>query len=104
MYAVVDQMPTYLAGGNEGLAAFIRQNFRYPVQHLRDQVEGKTYVALIIDRSGRIRRPVIVRALTQACDAEVLRLVGLLGEFAPGRLNGQPVDVLLVWPFDFTMR
>lgn len=100
VYAYVEQWPEY-PGGVEPLQAFLRRQLRYPPQYVRTHIEGRLFVAFILDRNGQVQRPAVVKGLAEHCDAEALRVVRLLPPFAPGRHHGQPVDVRYVLALRF---
>jgi TonB family protein len=92
VYSSSDPSPEY-PGGVEQMQAFLLRQLRYPPQYRRATIEGLVFVNFVVDRTGQVQRPTIVKGLAEYCDAEALRAISLLPRFTPGRYNGEPVDV-----------
>ncbi|HEX8428112.1 energy transducer TonB [Hymenobacter sp.] len=100
VYTNVGQMPVYKDGGAQALPLFIKNNLRWPKEAA--EVEGRVFVAFVIDKAGGVRDAKVVKGLHPALNIEALRLVQLLnGQFTPGRQNNRPVDVHYTLPITF---
>lgn len=86
-YAAVDELPV-LVGGLEGL----HRRVRYPEAAVRAGIQGRVYVQFVVDESGRVVDPQVVRGIGGGCDEEALRVIAQ-ARFEPGRLDGRPVRV-----------
>lgn len=100
IYATADQMPQYGAG-----PADINQLVRYPKQALSRQTQGIVFASFVVDETGRIASPKIIRGIGDGCDEEVLRVLRQTsGRWKPGRQEGQPVKVRLTLPIRFSFQ
>ncbi len=90
-------------GGDMALNKFIADNIKYPPQAVSDKVEGMVMVRFIINSEGYVVSPTILRGLTPECDAEVLRIVGLMPRWLPSMQDGVAVDVDFVLPITFKL-
>ena len=99
-YTYVEQMPQY-EGGQQALNYFIYKNTQYPALASRNGVVGRVFVHFVIDETGQLSEPTILKGLGSGCDEEALRVTRLLPAFTPGRQRGIPVKVsyTLVVPF-----
>ena len=102
IYTMVEQQPQF-SGGDFILMEFISHNLRYPAIDLKQRVQGRVIIQFVIDKSGKVRDPKIVRSVSPTTDAEALRVVNLLPDFIPGRQNGEPVSVTYTLPIVFSV-
>ncbi len=99
----VEQMPEY-PGGNGAILQSLAQNVKYPKEALRYRIQGKVYVKFVVDETGHVVDPVVLRGIGSGCDAAAVRAVQGLARFTPGRQNGVPVKVYYNVPIAFTIR
>jgi TonB family protein len=100
VYDYVEQQPQF-PGGDSKVLELISQNLRYPSIDLKQGVQGKVIVQFIIDKSGKVRDPKIMRSVSPTLDAEAIRVVNLLPDFIPGRQKGEAVSVKYIIPIAF---
>lgn len=95
---VVEYMPEPV-GGNEKFLAAIKTNLRYP-EGLT--VNGRVYVAFVVDTTGELKDFSIMRGFHPLADEEALRALRELNyHFKPGRQAGKPVSMRFVMPIVF---
>ncbi|TGD78539.1 energy transducer TonB [Hymenobacter wooponensis] len=100
IYNSVEQMPQYGAGPAE-----INQLVRYPSQALSNQTQGVVFASFIVDETGRVNSPRIVKGIGDGCDEEVLRVLRQTsGHWQPGKQEGQAVKVRLTLPIRFAFE
>ncbi len=97
LYDFLDQVPILL-GSMESLI----KEVQYPERARRANLEGRVTVAFIVDVNGSVRLPTVTQSLGAGCDEEALRAIQL-ARFAPGRLNGVPVNVITSLTFVFVL-
>lgn len=90
-----DSYPEY-PGGIIAMRSFLSENIIYP----SDSVEGKVYVSLIVDTSGRVKDVKIKRSLSSLADTEVIRVVKLM-IFKPAIADEKPVNSKISFPISF---
>ncbi|MET4107309.1 TonB family protein [Hymenobacter sp. UYP22] len=91
------QMPRYGQG-----PADINRLIRYPRAAQEAQTEGLVFASFVVDETGRVTQPRIVRGLGNGCDEEVLRVLRQTsGRWVPGQQDGRFVKVKLVLPIRF---
>ncbi|WP_066756851.1 M56 family metallopeptidase [Crocinitomix algicola] len=103
VYEVVDESPIF-KGGQEGMSAFIVENVTYPKELVDEGVEGNVFVEFIVNADGRIENPLIKRGVHPELDAEALRVVSLMPDWTPGKLDGKDVAVKFVLPISFRLN
>jgi TonB family protein len=85
------------------LVQAVFSNVRYPAEARKNGVEGTVYAKFIIEKDGSITKPEIIRSLGSGCDEEVLRVIGLMPKWSPGKKDGQPVAVSFMLPVKFKL-
>ena len=95
VYVVSDEAPE-LVGGLDRL----HRKIRYPQRAADAGVQGRVYVAFIVNEKGRVQNPKIVQGLGYGCDEEVLRVIRT-ARFKPGKVDGRSVKVRHTLYVDF---
>lgn len=89
-------------GGEEALAAFLKQNLHYPEEALRQQKSGTVFVGFNIDEKGKLSDfEVKSRRIGFGLEEEALRVLKLMPEWEPGLQNGKPSAVRFNLPVRF---
>lgn len=97
LFIVVENMPE-LIGGQAG----IQSKVEYPAVAKRAGIEGRVTVQFIVDKSGNVKNPKIIRGIGGGCDEEALRVVSQ-AKFTPGKQRGRNVEVQMSLPILFRL-
>lgn len=99
-YFLVDSMPEYPGGQSEMLKFFVT-NFKYPAE-----IDAccKIIVEFIVDTTGQITDLKVIRNLQKDFDNETLRVIRLMPKWKPGKLNGRPVNVKIILPWNISLQ
>lgn len=100
VYTKVDEMPKF-PGGDSGLYSFIASNLNYPAMAIENNVQGRVIVQFVVKKDGSIGDVTVKRSVDRDLDAEAVRVCKKLPKFIPGKLNGQPVNVMYTVPITF---
>lgn len=79
-YEVMPEFP----GGEIALRAFIKNYMVYPVEAIKDSLQGKVYVTFIVTKTGKIENAEIARGIHPVLDKEAIRVVSLMPDWKPG--------------------
>ena len=101
-FTFVEQMPQFV-GGDKALIKYIEDHVVYPESARKKGIEGKVIVKFVIDETGAVTKPQIMRGIDADCDAEALRVVRTLPNFIPGKQNGKNVKVDYMLPIVFKL-
>ena len=92
-----DIMPEIIGGMDE-----LKKNIKYPDKAKLNGVEGKVFVKVFIDESGKVVKTSILKSAgTDLDDAAVYAIRKL--NFKPALANGKPVKVVIVIPIAFKL-
>ena len=96
-----EKMPEY-KGGLDSLYKFLHRN----IKSSKDKGQGNVYVRFVVEKDGTIKRPNILKSLTnsKALDDEVLRVIKKMPKWIPARNNGQAVAVYMTIPITFRLK
>ena len=97
VYAEAQPMPAYRPG-----PVALDELVRYPAAARAHGTAGNVFVSLVVDETGRVLQPKVLRGLGDGCDAEALRVLRQSsGHWTPGQRAGRLVKVKLLVPIHF---
>lgn len=94
-------MPEFSGGS---VNKYIADNLRYPAAAKEKGIEGKVYVQFIVDTTGKVIYPKIIRGVSPELDAEALRLIREMPEWKPATNFGKPVTMSYTLPIYFPLK
>ena len=80
-------------GGMNGLTHYLKTHTQYPAEAQKNQVKGVIYVSFLVDPTGFIHSPKIIRGLGFGCDEEVLRLLSQMPTWKAAQHQGKPIEM-----------
>jgi TonB family protein len=78
-------------------------NIKYPAEAREKGVEGMVVVKFVIEEDGSVTSPEIIKSVGSGCDEEVLRVIGEMPKWVPGKKDGKPVAVSFSLPVKFKL-
>ena len=105
-YYDCDQRPTFCNSAN--IAAFMEKwvypNIKYPVEAVRDGIQGRVMVDFIIGTDGKVTDVRVVRSVDPDLDEEAIRVVSSSPKWKPGKMAGNKVRTSITIPVEFRLR
>ena len=99
---MLEQLPSY-PGGMSKFVRWLTDNLKYP-QKARDQrLQGLVVASFIINEDGSIDNISIRTPLSDECDKEVIRVLGKMEIWTPGKRNGKACRTLFCIPVEFKL-
>ena len=97
--------PAEFPGGGKALMDFIKTNLKYPESALKDSIQGRCHVKLLISDQGEVQKIQITKNIPECpdCDKEVIRIMRLMPRWKPGRVNGKNVNSYYRIPVTFRL-
>jgi len=96
---VVVENPPVLIGG----IAAVQSHISYPPLALKAGIEGRVIVQFVIDKTGKVLDPIVIRGIGGGCDKEAVLAV-LKAKFQLGLQRGKPVSVRYTLPITFRIN
>lgn len=92
IYEIVDEYASF-PGGYAEAKAFVAKNLRYPEKMKEAAIEGRTLLSFIVSDKGVISNIQVSRGLPgcKECDDEAVRVMKLMPNWIPARINGKAV-------------
>ena len=103
IYDKVDVMPEF-KGGTEALMKYLGNNVKYPKEAKENKIEGKVYVAFVIDNNGNIKDVSLAKSANKHLDKEALRVVKIMPKWSPGKKDNKNVSVKTTLPIAFKLQ
>lgn len=97
-FVFVEEMPQL-----KGDLMELQRQIRYPEMARKAGIEGRVHIQFIVDETGSVVDPFVVRGIGGGCDEEALRVVRT-AEFSPGMQRGKPVRVQYSLPIYFKIQ
>ncbi len=94
--------PIY-TGGTNVLEKELQTNLIYPELAKENGIEGDVRLKLSINKNGEIINIKVLETLGGGCKHEAIRLVKLLSDWEPARLNGHTIDSDIVLKINFSL-
>ena len=85
-------------------ARFIAKHLKYPEIAAENGVYGRVTLQFVIDESGKLVDPVILKGVDPALDAEALRVVLSSPRWTPGMQRNKAVKVSYTFPINFRLQ
>lgn len=103
IYTFVEKMPEF-PGGSDNLYKFLGNNVKYPKSERKKNIEAKVLLTFVVGKDGKIIDPKVVNDPPPAFANECLRVIGLMPNWIPGKLNNEPVNVKYTLPIKFQIN
>ena len=102
MYPDAVEEPDVTSTMKGGLEELLR-SMRYPESARKAYIQGRVFVAFVVDEEGNVLSPMVTKGIGGGCDEEVVRVISNT-KFNPGRHDGKPVKVIMSTSATFKIR
>lgn len=99
----IETLPEY-KGGEKALVQFFGENLIYPSECAENDIEGKVVVKFVVLSNGNVDFVEVIKSVHPLLDAEAVRVISLLNDWIPGKLNGEAVNVYYTLPVNFKLQ
>ena len=90
--------------GFPALYAYFDAALTYPLEALKDSLEGTVLVQFTIDRQGKPQDLKVIQSLGKYFDDEALKVVQSMPQWKPATVNGTPVESRISIPLSFQIE
>lgn len=103
IHAILEERPEY-PGGMDEVVKYIQTHIQYPPTAVYKKIEGKVWIESVINRDGKVVQPKVAYSVHPLLDQEALRIIKMMPDWKPGKLNGETVKVKYVFPVTFRVE
>jgi TonB family protein len=86
------------------IGELISKKVKYPKMAAQMGIQGRVYFSFVIKKDGNVSDVKIVRSIDKLLDDEALRVINLLPQMTPARVNGKAVSMSLVMSIPFRLK
>ncbi len=90
-------------GGDKARIDFLIKNIEYPQYAREAGIQGTVYVNFTVLKSGKLSNINIIRGVHKSLDNETLRVIRLMPDWIPGKVDGEPANIEFNMPVKFTL-
>jgi TonB family protein len=101
-FTSVDTPPSF-PGGIKQFYSFIGRSIKYPKEAVKNNVQGKVFLAFIVEKDGRLSQIKVERPLGFGTDEEAIRVLKSSPRWKPGLKDKKPIRVLYRMPISFAL-
>ncbi|MFA8300251.1 MAG: energy transducer TonB [Hyphomicrobiales bacterium] len=103
IFVIVEKMPNF-PGGLRELNKYLARNIKYPIVARESGIQGKVYLAFVVEPDGSISNIKLLRGIGGGCDEEAIRVIKNMPKWDPGKQRNKPVRVSYQVPVCFTLQ
>ena len=101
LITTVEEIPRFSKGSYK---EWFLQNMQYPEEAKSNNLEGTVHVDFVILKDGTVDQVSIHQGDHQVFFQEAIRLVKSMPPWIPGKQRGEPVDVRMILPIEFSLN
>jgi TonB family protein len=98
----LDKAPSF-PGGTPALITWLNENFHYPAEARKNNIQGKVRVRFVVDENGVISDITVVKKIDEILDNEALRLINAMPKWLSGVQSGQKIRSYFTLPIVFNL-
>ena len=99
---VSDVLPKF-PGGEQELYKYMAMNIHYPQEAIDTNTQGRVLVGFTVETDGSLSDVKVLRGVSNALDAEAIRVVSAMPKWEPAKKDGKAVRVALSLPIGFKL-
>ncbi len=99
-YDYVTEKP-HFPGGEEKLLKYINRTREYPEHAYRQGIQGRVMCSFVVMADGSISYVRVLRGVEATLNNEAKRVLSEMPNWKPGKVNGRPVPVRVIYPITF---
>ena len=104
IFEMVDEEAEF-PGGYPAMMAWIQNNLVYPEIAIKNQLQGKCFLRLVISVDGSISSVTVIKGVPDCpeCDKESIKAIRSMPNWKPGKLDGRSVASYFIIPINFAV-
>jgi len=91
-------------GGTKAIYKFVARNLRYPDMMKELGIQGRVIVRFTVTKDAELENIRISKSPHSALSKEAIRVVKLLKNWKPGKIDGEKTDIAFALPISFKLN
>lgn len=88
-------------GGTIQMLTYLQRTIRYPKECRDSDIQGRVLISFVIDKEGNVTNATVTKSAHPLLDDEALRVVKMMPQWTPGKVNGQVASLEYTVPINF---
>ena len=88
-------------GGTIQMLTFLQRTIRYPKECRDSDIQGRVLISFVIDKEGNVTNAAVSKSAHPLLDDEALRVVEMMPQWTPGKVNGKVASMEYTVPINF---
>lgn len=102
-FGEVEVKPRFQDDDASSFAKWVFTELKYPEQAVAENLSGRVTMQFTIAKDGSVINVKVLRSAHPVLDAEAVRVISMSPKWKPGKVKGEPVDVIYIFPVIFKM-
>lgn len=99
-YDYVPEKPTF-PGGDLALVEYVNHTRQYPRKAYEEGIQGRVTCSFVVNTDGSVSHVKVIKSVEESLNREAVRILTEMPDWQPGRLDGRPVPVRVIWSIPF---
>ena len=100
----VEFHPTFNGGNANKFAEWVNSQLKYPEASKTAGEQGRVVLQFTVGSDGQVSNVKVLRGVSEALDAEAVRVISNSPRWEPGKMDGKPVPVHFTFPIVFQLK
>jgi TonB family protein len=92
-----------LGNSKKGYMQYVRSNFRYPEEAVKNRIQGKVEITFSVDRNGNVKNIKVAKNAHKLLDEEAKRIVESMPPWRIGKIDGEAQEFSFKLPITFRL-
>jgi len=88
----------------DALYSFIGQHLVYPPSAREQKITGTVLIEFVVEKEGSVGKVTVKHGVDKMLDNEAVRVIQMLPDWTPGKVNGKPVSCYYSIPIRFAIN
>jgi TonB family protein len=103
-FSLLEDKPTFDGGDANKFSEWVNSNLTYPDAAKAAGEQGRITLQFVVGTDGQVSNVKVLRGISEALDAEAVRVISSSPKWEPGRIDGEPVPVTYTFPIVFKLK
>ena len=92
-----------LGNSKKGYMQYVRSNFRYPEEAVKNRIQGRVEITFSVDRNGNVKDIKVAKNAHKLLDEEAKRIVKSMPSWKIGKIDGEAQEFSFKLPITFRL-